>query len=191
MTHDVNLFLNKTRSQHVTKDWTIQNNLSWMAFMNYLQESYNIHDKTNCQISHIFTICLIKKMYKVRKLQWPTRPCTKLFSMVLFLPYVRTIASALLGQKKIDTDIHLRNWHVPCNVEYNIHSSNLRNNLFNKTGVINDLLGQTHSLASSEHCFLLFCFSRFEKWGRTDNMCENNDPYRPWLWVGRVDQFMK
>ena len=23
---------------------------------------------------------------------------------------------------------------------------------------------------------------------RTDNMCENNDPYRPWLWVGRVDQ---
>ena len=24
--------------------------------------------------------------------------------------------------------------------------------------------------------------------GRTDNMWENNDPYRPWLWVGRVDQ---
>ena len=36
-----------------------------------------------------------------------------------------------------------------------------------KTGVINDPLGQTHSHASSEHCFLLFCFSRFEKWGRT------------------------
>ena len=34
-------------------------------------------------------------------------------------------------------------------------------------GVINDPLGQTHSLASSEHCFLLFCFARFEKWGRT------------------------
>ena len=51
-----------------------------------------------------------------------------------------------------------------------------------------------YSHASSEHCFLLFCFSRFEKWGRTyrrtvtDKMCENNDPYRPWLWVGRVDQ---
>ena len=42
-----------------------------------------------------------------------------------------------------------------------------------------DPLGQTHSHASSKHCFLLFCFSRFEKWGRTDNMCENNDPYRP------------
>ena len=31
----------------------------------------------------------------------------------------------------------------------------------NKTGVINDPLGQTHSLASSEHCFhlkfVLFC----------------------------------
>ena len=36
-----------------------------------------------------------------------------------------------------------------------------------KTGVINDPLGQTHSHASSEHCFL-FCFARFEKWGRTD-----------------------
>ena len=58
----------------------------------------------------------------------------------------------------------------------------------NKTGVINDPLGQTHSHASSEHCFLLFCSSRFEKWGRTDNMCENNDPYRQGLWVGRVDQ---
>ena len=30
-----------------------------------------------------------------------------------------------------------------------------------KTGVINDPLGQTHSHASSEHCFLLFWFSRF------------------------------
>ena len=37
-----------------------------------------------------------------------------------------------------------------------------------KTGAINDPLGQTHSHASSEHCFLLFCFSRFEKWGRTN-----------------------
>ena len=65
-------------------------------------------------------------------------------------------------------------------------------NKTNKTGVINDPLGQTHSHASSEHCFLLFCFSRFEKWGwmdvQTYNMCENNDPYRPWLWIGRVDQ---
>ena len=32
----------------------------------------------------------------------------------------------------------------------------------NKTAVIKDPLGQTHK----EHCFLLFCFSRFEKWGR-------------------------
>ena len=44
-----------------------------------------------------------------------------------------------------------------------------------KTGVINDPLGQTHSQASSEHCFLLFYFSRDGRTdGRTDNMCENN-----------------
>ena len=40
--------------------------------------------------------------------------------------------------------------------------------------------------------FCLFCLVRFEKWGRTDgrteDMCENNDPYRPWLWAGQVDQ---
>ena len=47
-----------------------------------------------------------------------------------------------------------------------------------KTDVINDPLGQTHSHASSEHCFLLFNFSRFEKWGRTD-MCDNNNPKIP------------
>ena len=59
-----------------------------------------------------------------------------------------------------------------------------------KTGVINDPLGQTHSHASSEHRFR-FKFVLF--WlvgtdGRTDDMCKNNDPYRPRLWVGRVDQ---
>ena len=40
---------------------------------------------------------------------------------------------------------------------------------------------------------MLFCFVRSEKWGRTDgrtdNTYENNDDYRPWLWVGRVDQY--
>ena len=35
----------------------------------------------------------------------------------------------------------------------------------NKTGVINDPLGQTHSLANRDHCFLLFCFARFWKVG--------------------------
>ena len=57
----------------------------------------------------------------------------------------------------------------------------------NRTGVINDPPGHTHSLASSDHYFLLFCFVRFEKWGRTygrtdrrtDNMYKNNDHYRP------------
>ena len=70
--------------------------------------------------------------------------------------------------------------------------------MWNKTGVINDPLDQTHSLANSEHCFRwnLFCF---ENWGRTDGRtyertyerktcAKNNDHYRPWLWVGLVDQ---
>ena len=53
-----------------------------------------------------------------------------------------------------------------------------------KIGVNNDPLGQTQSLASSEHCFRLklVCFLDFDKCGRTyawtDNMCENNDHYR-------------
>ena len=53
----------------------------------------------------------------------------------------------------------------------------------NKTGVINDPLGQTYSLASSEHCFhSCFVPLDFEMWGWTDvqtDMCENNYPYRP------------
>ena len=52
-----------------------------------------------------------------------------------------------------------------------------------KTGVINDPLGQTHSLASSEHCFRLK-FVLFSKVGtdadvQMDDTCKNNDPYRP------------
>ena len=57
----------------------------------------------------------------------------------------------------------------------------------NKTGVINDPLGQTHSHASSEHCFLLFCFSRFEKWGRTDGRTTCAKTMIP---TGRVDQIL-
>ena len=49
------------------------------------------------------------------------------------------------------------------------------------------------SVANIVFTWKLFCF---EKWGRTyvrtyvrkDDMCENNDHFRPWLWVGRVDQ---
>ena len=52
--------------------------------------------------------------------------------------------------------------------QYTDYENPTWNNLSkNKTGVINDPLGQTHSHASSGHCFLLFSFSRFEKWGRT------------------------
>ena len=59
-------------------------------------------------------------------------------------------------------------------------------NKINKTCVINDPLGQTHSPTSSDHFFnrRLFCFIWKSGEGRTDqNMCENNDHYRPGLWV--------
>ena len=93
-------------------------------------------------------------------------------------------------------------WYFVCQrMNYNIHKCGCRT-IFEATmfigngGVIIDPIGQTHSHASSEHCFLLFCFSRFEKLYfprrtdvRTDDICENNDPYRPWLWVGRVHQY--
>ena len=49
-----------------------------------------------------------------------------------------------------------------------------------KTGVINDPFGQTHSLASSEHCFrfnfVLFC----EKWGRTDGRTNGRHMRKQW-----------
>ena len=35
---------------------------------------------------------------------------------------------------------------------------------------------------------IVFCCFVFLENGRTDNMFQNNDPYRPWLGVGRVDQ---
>ena len=69
--------------------------------------------------------------------------------------------------------------------------------LKNKTCVFNDPLGQTHSPTSSDHYFHETCaLQYFEQWGRTygrgrtyGNLYENNDHYRPGLWVGRVDQY--
>ena len=48
------------------------------------------------------------------------------------------------------------------------------NTNMNKTGVINDPLGQP------SRWILKFCAGRTD--GRTDNMCENSDHYRPGLW---------
>ena len=50
-----------------------------------------------------------------------------------------------------------------------------------KTGVINDPLGQTHSHSS----FLLFCFSRFEKWGRTDGRTDGQQIAKTIISAGR------
>ena len=55
------------------------------------------------------------------------------------------------------------------------------------TRQMSSMPSQIHSLASSEHCFhfnFVFCFARFEKWGRTDGH------YWLWLWVSWVDQCM-
>ena len=54
----------------------------------------------------------------------------------------------------------------------------------NKTGVINDPLGQPTVSAGSD------CRLSLKFWdGRTDTLCENSDHYRPELWS--VDQLDK
>ena len=51
----------------------------------------------------------------------------------------------------------------------------------NKTGVINDPLGQPTVPAGSDCRWILkFCAGHTD--GRTANMCENSDHYRPGLW---------
>ena len=54
-----------------------------------------------------------------------------------------------------------------------------------KTGVIDDPLGQTHSPACSNNFFHFKIALFFEI---LTYMCENCDHYRPWLWIGLVDQ---
>ena len=62
------------------------------------------------------------------------------------------------------------------------------------TCAINDPLGHTHIHASSDHYsslnFFLYCEVLKSGDWRTDNTCENRDHYRPWLWVGLVDQYL-
>ena len=36
------------------------------------------------------------------------------------------------------------------------------------TRQVSSMIHSARPIASNEHCFLLFCFSRFEKWGWTD-----------------------
>ena len=56
---------------------------------------------------------------------------------------------------------------------------------------INDPLGHTHLPTSNDqyyHLIVVLFLWGFENWGRKDKTCENSDQYRPWLWVGLVDQ---
>ena len=57
-----------------------------------------------------------------------------------------------------------------------------------KTGVINDPFGQPTDPASLILKFWDERKDRRHKYVRTDNLRENSDHYRPWRWVGRVDQ---
>ena len=79
-------------------------------------------------------------------------------------------------------------------IDYNHQLSRTAKGKITKKSTIrvsDDPLGQTHSLANCEYCCRLksvLLLVDFEKCGRTDNMCENNDYYRPCLRVGWVDQ---
>ena len=66
-----------------------------------------------------------------------------------------------------------------------------RINISNKTCLINDPCGRTHSPTSSDYSFhATFRDILKSTDGWTDgNMCENNYYYRPGLWVNRVDQY--
>ena len=81
--------------------------------------------------------------------------------------YVKYILSVTHIQRFWNTIVHSLDIHMP-NVNYiwhmdfyfaclilslGFHKSLHFSNMQNKTGVINDSLGQIHSLASSEHCF--------------------------------------
>ena len=55
---------------------------------------------------------------------------------------------------------------------------------------INDPLGQTHSPASSDHYSHLKVILFWDIWESGDTTCKNSDNYRPWLWVGLVNQYI-
>ena len=79
-----------------------------------------------------------------------------------------------------------RRWYAHGTQFRNIFTSSIWKNArkkieWDKTGVINDPLGQTHSHTSSEHDrFLLFCFSRFEKWGRANGRTDGQHVRKQW-----------
>ena len=80
-----------------------------------------------------------------------------------------------------------KSW-LPCKLQ----NDPLENKKWYKTWVIHDPLGKTHSPSSSDRGFQLK-FALLWKVGtrtyvQTEYMCENSYHYRPWLWVGRVDQ---
>ena len=61
-----------------------------------------------------------------------------------------------------------------------------------KIDVVNDSLSQIHSPPSSDHYFYLRNVWLCLLLKSTDehDICENSDHYRPWLWIGRVDQLI-
>ena len=88
--------------------------------------------------------------------------------MAYEIPYVLRASSAISKFHPLHSQAI---WHGQANLPWKAENTNFGMALFhllllaiveyktNKTGVINDPLGQTHSLAISEHCFhfVLLC----------------------------------
>ena len=76
----------------------------------------------------------------------------------------------------------------------NTENRNKINETRQESSMIHSASTQSRQLQSLCSLELFFVFSRL--WimgtdGRTDNMCENSDHCRAWLWVGHVDQFKR
>ena len=106
-------------------------------------------------------------------------------------------ANDIPGILEISADVYSGNDYLPHVIRRWIkigqENPGLRSNFgekieISKTGVINDPLGQPTVTAGSDfHLMLKFWDGLMFGDGRTDNMCENSDHYRPGLWVGLVN----
>ena len=56
------------------------------------------------------------------------------------------------------------------------------------TRQVSSMIHLAKPTASPVATIVFCCFVLLDLKSGTDNMCENNYHYRPWVWVGRVDQ---
>ena len=88
-------------------------------------------------------------------------------------------------------------WHMGSQ-NFELLSSFFRAKKIQEMCAIFDPLDQTFSPTCSNHysrfivvlfCEILKMGTDGQTWGRTVNMREHSDHYRPWLWVGLMDQY--